>query len=180
MGETAEDAAASGKVLTQAEIDSLLGYGDGPGGTDPSGMQRVISAGLVNCERLPMLEIVVNRLVRIMSTSLRNLTSGNMEAGIDNVVPLRFSPQGSVTMPRDQTPEASSDQTWHVPIKVLVETKAGTPLPRPEKRPKIKALLDGSECLSPGQPPGDPAASPWSWQGSARARPVRTDAPDAP
>jgi len=90
MGNTAEDAAASGKVLTQAEIDSLLGYGDGPGGADPSGMQRIISAGLVSYERLPMLEIVVDRLVRIMSTSLRNFTSDNVEVGIDNIVSLRF------------------------------------------------------------------------------------------
>ena len=90
MGNTAKDPAASGKVLTQAEIDALLGYGDGPGGADPSGMQRIISAGLVSYERLPMLEVVVDRLVRIMTTSLRNFTSDNVEVGIDTIVSLRF------------------------------------------------------------------------------------------
>ena len=91
MGNTAEDAAASGKVLTQAEIDSLLGFDGGPAGAgDPSGMQRIISAGLVSYERLPMLEIVVDRLVRIMSTSLRNFTSDNVEVGIDSIASLRF------------------------------------------------------------------------------------------
>ena len=79
------------RVLNQAEIDSLLGFDDGPGGGDTaSGMQRIISSGLVSYERLPMLEIVFDRLVRIMSTSLRNFTSDNVEVSIDNIVSLRF------------------------------------------------------------------------------------------
>jgi flagellar motor switch protein FliM len=53
-------------------------------------MQKIISSGLVSYERLPMLEIVFDRLVRIMSTSLRNFTSDNVEVGIDNIVSLRF------------------------------------------------------------------------------------------
>jgi flagellar motor switch protein FliM len=53
-------------------------------------MQRIISSGLVSYERLPMLEIVFDRLVRIMSTSLRNFTSDNVEVGIDNILSLRF------------------------------------------------------------------------------------------
>jgi flagellar motor switch protein FliM len=79
------------RVLNQAEIDSLLGFGDGPhGGENRTGMQKIISSGLVSYERLPMLEIVFDRLVRIMSTSLRNFTSDNVEVGIDNIVSLRF------------------------------------------------------------------------------------------
>ncbi len=78
-------------VLNQAEIDSLLGFDDGPNGTGAAcGMQRIISSGLVAYERLPMLEIVFDRLVRIMSTSLRNFTSDNVEVSIDNIVSLRF------------------------------------------------------------------------------------------
>jgi len=79
------------RVLNQAEIDSLLGFDDGPGGGEAvSGMQRIISSGLVSYERLPMLEIVFDRLVRIMSTSLRNFTSDNVEVSIDNILSLRF------------------------------------------------------------------------------------------
>ena len=92
------DAAAEGgapvqpqRVLNQAEIDSLLGFDDGPGsGESRTGMQKIISSGLVSYERLPMLEIVFDRLVRIMSTSLRNFTSNNVEVGIDNILSLRF------------------------------------------------------------------------------------------
>ncbi len=79
------------RVLNQAEIDSLLGFDGGPAGTENrTGMQRIISSGLVSYERLPMLEIVFDRLVRIMSTSLRNFTSDNVEVGIDNILSLRF------------------------------------------------------------------------------------------
>jgi flagellar motor switch protein FliM len=81
----------STRVLNQAEIDSLLGFGNSPEEqSDQSGIQRIVSAGLVSYERLPMLEIVFDRLVRIMSTSLRNFTSDNVEVSIDSIVSLRF------------------------------------------------------------------------------------------
>ena len=91
LEEDAPPAAMPARVLNQAEIDSLLGFDEGPiGGEAVSGMQRIISSGLVSYERLPMLEIVFDRLVRIMSTSLRNFTSDNVEVSIDNIVSLRF------------------------------------------------------------------------------------------
>ncbi len=79
------------RLLNQAEIDSLLGLGDGPAATDGrSGMQQIITSVLVSYERLPMLEIAFDRLVRIMSTSLRNFTNDNVEVSIDNILSLRF------------------------------------------------------------------------------------------
>jgi flagellar motor switch protein FliM len=81
----------STRVLNQAEIDSLLGFGGGPAEQeDRSGIERIVNAGLVSYERLPMLEIIFDRLVRIMSTSLRNFTSDNVEVSIDSIVSLRF------------------------------------------------------------------------------------------
>ena len=89
--ELAAAPAQPARVLNQAEIDSLLGFEGGPSGSENrTGMQRIISSGLVSYERLPMLEIVFDRLVRIMSTSLRNFTSDNVEVGIDNILSLRF------------------------------------------------------------------------------------------
>ena len=90
-GAEAENGGESARVLNQAEIDSLLGFDSSPSGDDArTGMQKIISSGLVSYERLPMLEIVFDRLVRIMSTSLRNFTSDNVEVGIDTMVSLRF------------------------------------------------------------------------------------------
>jgi flagellar motor switch protein FliM len=78
-------------VLNQAEIDSLLGFDSGPARDQQrSGMQRIISSGLVSYERLPMLEIVFDRLVRLLSTTLRNFTSDYVEVSIDSIASLRF------------------------------------------------------------------------------------------
>ena len=79
------------QTLNQAQIDSLLGLDDDTVAQDrQDGMQRVVSSGLVSYERLPMLEIVFDRLVRILSTSLRTLTSDNVEVSIEKIVSLRF------------------------------------------------------------------------------------------
>src|SRR6201998_3907832 len=90
-GAAEQPPAQPARVLNQAEIDSLLGFDDGPGGgKNRTGMQRILTAGLLSYERLPMLEVVFDRLVRIMSTSLRNFTSDNVEVSIDNILSLRF------------------------------------------------------------------------------------------
>ena len=78
-----------GKVLNQDEIDSLLGFDSGDTGPK-SGIEAIINSALVSYERLPMLEVVFDRLVRMMSTSLRNFTSDNVEVTLDNVTSVRF------------------------------------------------------------------------------------------
>jgi flagellar motor switch protein FliM len=86
-GATAE----AGRVLNQNEIDSLLGF-DGGNGDDASktGIQAILNSSLVSYERLPMLEVVFDRLVRTLSTSLRNFTSDNVEVNLDNITSTRF------------------------------------------------------------------------------------------
>src|SRR5258707_14378513 len=45
---------------------------------------------MVSYERLPMLEIVFDRLVPLMTTSLRNFTSDNVEVSLDRITSVRF------------------------------------------------------------------------------------------
>ncbi len=78
------------RVLNQDEIDSLLGFADDDGNDDKSGIKALINSALVSYERLPMLEVVFDRLVRMMSTSLRNFTSDNVEVTLDNITSVRF------------------------------------------------------------------------------------------
>ena len=87
----ADGAGEAPRVLTQSQIDDLMGF-DGPSAPaeQQSGIRRVVTAGLVSYERLPMLEVVFDRLVRILSSSLRNLTSDNVEVSIDKIISLRF------------------------------------------------------------------------------------------
>ena len=86
-----DDDEATARVLNQAEIDSLLGFDeDGDGSGDNSGIHAIVNSALVSYERLPMLEVVYDRLVRMMSTSLRNFTSDNVEVSLDNINSIRF------------------------------------------------------------------------------------------
>ena len=85
------DPADGSRVLNQDEIDSLLGLSDSAeGSSDRSGINTILNSGLVSSERLPMLEVVFDRLVRMMSTSLRNFTSDNVEVSLDSIDSLRF------------------------------------------------------------------------------------------
>jgi flagellar motor switch protein FliM len=85
------DGGGTTRVLNQDEIDSLLGFDDGQGSTgDGSGIAAIVNSALVSYERLPMLEVVFDRLVRMMSTSLRNFTSDNVEVSLDNITSIRF------------------------------------------------------------------------------------------
>ncbi len=83
------DSGGDSRVLNQDEIDSLLGFDD-EGESDKSGIRALINSALVSYERLPMLEVVFDRLVRMMTTSLRNFTSDNVEVVLDNITSVRF------------------------------------------------------------------------------------------
>ncbi|MBT3534657.1 MAG: flagellar motor switch protein FliM [Rhodospirillaceae bacterium] len=86
-----DSSGAVNRVLNQDEIDSLLGFdADGDDDGQRLGIRAIINSALVSYERLPMLEVVFDRLVRVMSTSLRNFTSDNVEVSLDNITSIRF------------------------------------------------------------------------------------------
>ncbi|RMF01938.1 MAG: flagellar motor switch protein FliM [Alphaproteobacteria bacterium] len=79
------------RVLNQDEIDSLLGFDlDEQSLNDTSGIRAIVNSAMVSYERLPMLEIVFDRLVRLLTGSLRNFTSDNVEVSLDNISTMRF------------------------------------------------------------------------------------------
>ncbi len=92
---------APARVLNQDEIDNLLGF-DSSGDEDVSrsGIHAIINSGMVSYERLPMLEIVFDRLVRMLSTSFRNFTSDNVEVSLDFINSIRFGDYlNSISLP---------------------------------------------------------------------------------
>ncbi|MAA98266.1 MAG: flagellar motor switch protein FliM [Stappia sp.] len=79
------------RILNQEEIDNLLGFNiEDTIAADQSGIRALINSAMVSYERLPMLEIVFDRLVRLTTTSLRNFTSDNVEVSLDNISSVRF------------------------------------------------------------------------------------------
>lgn len=90
-GREADPKSNTERVLTQDEIDSLLGFSvDEVNIDDSSGIKAIIDSAMVSYERLPMLEVVFDRLVRLMTTSLRNFTSDNVEVSLDRITSVRF------------------------------------------------------------------------------------------
>ncbi|MBI1340190.1 flagellar motor switch protein FliM [bacterium] len=87
----APQAATAERILNQDEIDSLLGFSLGDEAEDrKNGVHALINSAMVSYERLPMLEVVFDRLVRLMTTSLRNFTSDNVEVSLDAIQSMRF------------------------------------------------------------------------------------------
>lgn len=92
-GEEGDDGVVpnSDRLMNQDEIDSLMGFkADELLMADQSGVRALVNSALVSYERLPMLEVVFNRLVRLSTTSLRNLTSDNVEVSLDSISSVRF------------------------------------------------------------------------------------------
>lgn len=86
-------AAAMGdpRVLNQDEIDTLLGFDVKKGGDSrPEGIFAILDKSMTAYEKLPMMEVVFDRLVRQLSTSLRNFTSENVDVNLDSMTSIRF------------------------------------------------------------------------------------------
>lgn len=80
----------SGGAFDQADIDALFGFDASLGATQKSGLRAVIESNVINHERLPMLEVVCDRLVRMFATSMRNLTSDAIDVSLEEVTSVRF------------------------------------------------------------------------------------------
>jgi flagellar motor switch protein FliM len=82
---------ASDRLLNQEEVDSLLGFKvDDLSLAGQSGIRAIVDSSAVSYERLPMLEIVFDRLVRLLTSSLRSFFSDNVEVSLDRITSVRF------------------------------------------------------------------------------------------
>ncbi len=85
------EAGAEARVLNQDEIDVLLGFDNAESGPDRNnGIYAILDRSMMAYEKLPMLEVVFDRLVRMLSSSLRNFTSDNVDVSIESMVSMRF------------------------------------------------------------------------------------------
>ncbi len=90
MTDTAGDSTES--LLAQAEIDMILGGGASDDGDDvPPALSRLIHGNATRYERLPMAEIVFERLARILGGSLRNLFQDNVDVRLADLASLRLT-----------------------------------------------------------------------------------------
>jgi len=76
-------------ALDQAGIDALFGDVGGPA-RPRSGLKAVIESDVISYERLPMLEVVYDRMIRAFATSMRNLTSDAIDVSLEEITSIRF------------------------------------------------------------------------------------------
>jgi len=145
--EDMDDGEGGTRILNQEEIDSLLGFDDDETTGETSGVMALINSAMVNYERLPMLDIVFDRLVRLMSTSLRNLTTDNVEVSLDQVSTVRFGDyMNSIPLPAmlsvfkaeewdDNGLFVTDSALIYSIVDVLLGGRKGTPAIRVEGRP---------------------------------------------
>lgn len=85
------DGGEDGHALDQSAIDAMLGNAFSASAMrEESGMERIVKAGFVAYERMPMLENVFDRLVRFLSSTLRGFTNDNVDITMENMRSLRF------------------------------------------------------------------------------------------
>lgn len=80
------------RVLNQDEIDSLLGFDVKKDSSNvrTDGIFAILDKSVTAYDKLPMMEVVFDRLVRQLSTSLRNFTSENVDVSLDSMSSIRF------------------------------------------------------------------------------------------
>jgi len=77
-------------VLDQSGIDDLFGDDPLPEVEQPkTGFSALVEAAVVRVDRLPVLNIVVDRLARLLTTSMRQYTGDNADVQIDRTRPAR-------------------------------------------------------------------------------------------
>ena len=93
---------AASRALDQSDIDNLFGDTPLPAKEEerPHGFQALIGGALVGIDRLPTLNIVVDRLAQLMTASMRVFTADNCDVNIDRVKAIRLGEfLGSLTLP---------------------------------------------------------------------------------
>jgi len=89
--ENLPELAGNDRILNQEEIDGVLGFSLRElSASGAGGVRAIVDSGVVQYERLPMLEIVFDRMTRLLSTSLRNFFQDNVEITLDNITSVRF------------------------------------------------------------------------------------------
>jgi flagellar motor switch protein FliM len=89
--EYSPDLAGADRILNQEEIDQISGFSlHELSATGAGGIRAIVDSGVVAYERLPMLEIIFDRMIRLLSTSLRNFFQDNVEVTLHNITSVRF------------------------------------------------------------------------------------------
>lgn len=86
--EKPKDSDDLGDDFSQSAINDLFDIG---GGDKSNALYAILNGRKIYSERLPMLDVVSDRLARLLTTSLRNFTSDNVDVTCSRITSIRFS-----------------------------------------------------------------------------------------
>ncbi len=98
---------------------------DEPGATknkELKGIAAILGSAKVYSERLPILDVVFDRLVRLLTTSLRNFTSDNVEISCSRVNSVRFSDYLN-SIPLPALLGVFKAKQWDTPALLIVDSQ---------------------------------------------------------
>jgi len=80
------------RILNQSEIDTLLGFDakEDKRNTATDGIFAILDKSMTAYDKLPMMEVVFDRMVRQLSTTMRNFTGKNVDVNFESMTSLRF------------------------------------------------------------------------------------------
>ena len=81
------------RILNQSEIDTLLGFDtktEKARNSNTDGIYAILDKSMTAYDKLPMMEVIFDRMVRQLSTTLRNFTGKNVDVNFDSMVSTRF------------------------------------------------------------------------------------------
>src|SRR6478735_7394768 len=95
-----DDPAGDGGLETREQERDRRGANEDTVPGAGTGIRSLIQSREITYERLPMLEVVFDRLERMLTTSVRNFTSENVDISLENISAQRFSDyMNSVPLP---------------------------------------------------------------------------------
>lgn len=85
-----DDASAADRSLSQNEIDHLLGVDGEAEAEQAAGVAAILNRKDVTYERLPMLEVIFDRLERLLTTTIRSMVAQTVDVDLKAISAHRF------------------------------------------------------------------------------------------
>lgn len=83
---------ATSSSMSQDDVNNLFGDADTSSSqkTNKTGLELILDKAMISSTRFPMLEIIYDRYIRVISNSLRAYTSFNVDVEIEKMTTFRF------------------------------------------------------------------------------------------
>ena len=109
-------------VVEQNNISKLFDKENEGKGTHLRNLAEILDSGKIHSERLPILDVVFDRLVRLLTTTLRNFTSDNVDIRCSRVTSIRFSDYLN-SIPLPSLIGVFKAKQWDTPALITIDSQ---------------------------------------------------------